>query len=390
MRHRSLSSTTSRSLTASRCGGVAILVVLSLLANHRLLYDEAADNYALPGTSSFVAGSDSSIVSSRPSLRKINETQQQHNNTTEDTATASIFWDSLDLLGEINCGKYKCLFHRKSNEQIAYLVGSNFRGYQFEEEWNMTWKFAQYLRSTFHIKHLYLEAPRRVMVLPTALETFTNRTWMKKSQPMYSGGHFASVQKVRLAPDPWKIVMVTRKGFKSFYDEKVLNKSSFISTFRNDIENALGALEAAPLLAQDYQIIMDGEGNIYQFDLDRVFLGGVFMHSEFQKKLANTYDKSTKLLHKMAAWSYKEQDLDGDNNHLKARYSRNGEAVLADYLRNSTSLSCKAMNTVRGMTGRKGDEEKEKVRAATLAMVLLVQTYDGPEGNEDGMWNCSL
>eukprot|EP00579_Thalassiosira_antarctica_P012520 CAMPEP_0201922468 /NCGR_PEP_ID=MMETSP0903-20130614/10494_1 /ASSEMBLY_ACC=CAM_ASM_000552 /TAXON_ID=420261 /ORGANISM="Thalassiosira antarctica, Strain CCMP982" /LENGTH=426 /DNA_ID=CAMNT_0048459613 /DNA_START=251 /DNA_END=1528 /DNA_ORIENTATION=- len=352
-----------------------------------------------------IAGPDA-VVPSRLSLRKSNETQHHENiieAVLDTTYTPSSFWSSLDLQGEINCGKYKCLFRQKVNhhgegggdhEQIAYLVGNNFRGYQFEAEWETTWKFAQYLQSTFHIKHLFLEAPRRVMVLPTALELFTNRTWRTRpKEPMYTGGQYAIVQKVRLAPNP-RVIVMERKwtAFQWLFREKAVNKTSFISTFRKDIDSALDALEAAPLLAQDFQIMIDGEGNIYQFDLDRVFLGGVYGHERFQKKFVKAYDGSTDILRRMAVWAWQQKGLNGENNHWKTRDSRHGEAVLTDNLGNSSSLSCKAMNTVIEMSGRKG-QEIEMTRDAKLMMVHLVETvmfdggqYDGPGGSEDGIW----
>jgi len=153
--------------------------------------------------------------------------------------------------------------------------------------------------------------------------------------------------------------------------------------------------------------MMDGQGNIYQFDLDRVFLAGAYYReASFDTKFSKAYDHSMEFLGRMAAWvelQLQEQGHDGtdedDRRDWKAGYDgeNNGEAVLKDHLRNSSSLSCQAFDMVNEMSGRKG--KGEKTRSAKIMMVQLVQRvmYDNGNGwddglkiTNDGMWNCTL
>lgn len=348
-------------------------------------------------------------------LRLSNTMVQHYGNTTVTeteadniTYTPSSFWGSLDLEGEINCGEYKCLFRPKKTSlhdrelgtnEYAYLVGSNFKGYQFEAEIKMAWHLAQYLKSTFNAKHLFLGPPGKVMVSHSALQFFQNQTWTRKprgpSEPIYQGGQFATVQKVRLAPQPWvRIDMYRNKWttFKYFYRENVVNRTRFINTLKNDVESALDILEAVPLLANDFQIMIDGEGSIYQFDLDRAFVDGAYKRGHFRRSIAKSLFKSTELLDDMRVWASSKRHRHQESHEiLKRGESQDWEAVVMDYLSDSSSLSCKALDEVENMSGKIGDE-RNKTREANLMMVHLVQRVMFNQGAQkyDGLWNCSL
>jgi len=359
--------------------------------------------------------------------------------------TSNSFWDALDLEGEVPCGRSKCLFRNikrvvprgKGGEGIAignnntsqhnqtgYLVGNNYRGNQFESEWDMTYQLAKYLQSKFsNIQHPYLEPPSRVRMLPLPLldATFANQTRRKRpDEPMYAPNEYASVQKVSIVPDPFIILMVRRwSTFKWFYRTQVTNKPSFVTRLQNDVTTTLNALRDVPLLAHDFQIIIDAHGNIHQFDLDRVFLGSLYKQDYFQQKFAKNYDGSVGLLERLATWSYREQqhihknmeDGDGkDEKNIedekmdttkKNSSERNGKNVLSHFLRNSTSLSCRAVDAVTKMSGtmmlaeeNKEEETRETNHDAKLMMVHLVQKImlsdDDKENDGDGMRNCSI
>mmetsp|Transcript_28012 Transcript_28012/g.67505 ORF Transcript_28012/g.67505 Transcript_28012/m.67505 type:complete len:438 (-) Transcript_28012:137-1450(-) len=329
-----------------------------------------------------------------------------------DAYETSDFWDSLDLKGEIDCGRCKCLFRQKitaSNdnkctgdgencqERVGYLVGSNYQGYQFETETRMAWRLANYLKSKFGIRHMLLDEPRKVIVSPSALEVFHNRTNKgPKRQQMYTGGQYATVQKVRIVPDAnwfiFKINNQSRATLKWLYREKVVNKTSFAITFKKDVERTLNVLNAVPLLACDFQMIVGSGGNIYQFDFERAFLGIERIYRQgFENRFPMEYDKAISFLRRLRGWS--------DGNKETAReddYPTKG-SVLRGYLNRTSSLSCEALDTVNNMSGRIG-EERRYTRAGRLMMILLVQMvifdtrHDDirPEGMEDGMWNCSV
>ena len=316
-------------------------------------------------------------------------------------------------MGKINCGKYKCLFRQKrdhqrenigrDNYEIGWLVGSTCRKHQFEAEMELAWKLAQQLRSTYQTNHLFLEAPRRVMVTPSALELFSSDRAYTANQrecekdPMYLRWNFTIVQKVKIAPNPMLVIKVSQRNswkysLRQFFRNKVVNKSSFLRTLREDIGPALYATEGVPLLGHDFQIIIDGEGNIYQLDLDRAFharlLGG-----EFIKSFAREYDDSIELLKSIASWAPNRRKEKKIRSTLKNRTT--GQSVLTNCLQKSSSLSCEALNVVREMSGWEGNKT-DRSRDAMLMMVHLVTTAlsfdrlhdDEPE--RKGMFNCTL
>jgi len=327
-----------------------------------------------------------------------------------DAYETSDFWDSLDLKGEIDCGRCKCLFRQKitaSNdnkctgdgencqERVGYLVGSNYQGYQFETETRMAWRLANYLKSKFGIRHMLLDEPRKVIVSPSALEVFHNRTNKgPKRQQMYTGGQYATVQKVRIVPDANRIIYTPKDKkwatFKWLYREKAVNKTSFEITLKKDVELTLNMLQAVPLLAYDFQMMVDSSGNVYQFDLDRAFVGRLY-YQDFENNFPMAYDKAISLLRKLRDW------LDGNKKTAQEDDHPTKGSVLRGYLNRTTSLSCEAFDTVNNMSGRIG-EGRRYSRAARLMMIHLVQmvifdsSHDDirPEGMEDGMWNCSV
>jgi hypothetical protein len=334
-------------------------------------------------------------------------------------ASSSDFWGSLDLNGDVKCGKYKCLFRQRTNhdggnvtvdDSIAYLVGSNCRRFQFEMEMELSWKLAQYLRSTHRIKHLFLDAPRRVMLTPIAVdEVFNSKRLFKKSRrsckrdPTYVKWNFTIVQKVRLVTD----TMITIKKntwtqFESYFDDEIVDKPLFVTNIGSHIGPALSAIESVPLLVHDFQILIDGRGNIYQFDLDRAFhagLGGKLNDGrgysgpgDFRETFVRDYDESMDILNFLSGWSMNRTR--GDIVHPRLTIRRRGESVLLDHLRNNNSLSCEAVYKVTEMS-----MQEEMTSDAALMMVHLVDTAlsldrrrhdDEPEDSKNGNRNCSM
>ncbi|KAL3794615.1 hypothetical protein ACHAW5_007938 [Stephanodiscus triporus] len=339
----------------------------------------------------------------------------------EDANTfSSRFWRSLDLSGDIKCGKYKCLFRQMidhngrgnvaGDDNIAFLVGSNCRRYQFETEMELSWKMAQYLQSTHQIKHLFLEAPRRVMRLPPAVdEIFNTKRLFKKSRRLcktdasYIKWNFTIVQKVRLVSAPmFTIKKNTWTQFEDFVDEEIADKQLFFNTFAEDIGPALSTIETVPLLVHDFQILVDGKGDIFHFDLDRSFhagLGGQLNDGrsysspgDFHKTFAQDFDESIEILNFLAVLSANQTQKKKIRSGLNERQS--GESLLMGNIRKFSTLLCKAVGIVREMTGR-----DEVTRDAALMMVHLVETAllfdrlqhdDMPDESEDQMRNCSL
>mmetsp|Transcript_11230 Transcript_11230/g.24703 ORF Transcript_11230/g.24703 Transcript_11230/m.24703 type:complete len:440 (+) Transcript_11230:75-1394(+) len=306
------------------------------------------------------------------------------------------FWGSLDLKKEILCGKNKCFFRKKKlngRGRVGYLVGSNserFKGNpnaaaQREKTWTVAWKLANYLKSK-GCNHLYQESPRQVMMDSTALQQFNSRTFRKTHsnhhEPMYTGELLVTVQKVRRAENPFVIKRSGGfTGFKKFFKHfkrhvaNKTNEESFVDTFKHDVYATLDAVEDMPLLAADFQFILDDKGHIQQFDLDRVVSGRAIFTSHFNRKFAKNYDDTTALLRKLAVWSAHRQGLGDEVKQLEMRDIRSGKAVVNDPLWNST-VSCEATNVVREL---KEGGARNGTRIATQMMAHLVHKvmFDG-------------
>jgi len=296
--------------------------------------------------------------------------------------SSSNFWKKIDLSKELSCGRYKCLFRDKMNGDVGYLIHSNHHiGPQFETEASIAYQVAEYMKSNFDTKHLYIDKPKKVKMIPlpeSHNKTYTERKRSREAPlPMYYSNQYAVVQKIQIAKDPWIIVMPP-KGYdkvKHMFRErnnKSTHKSSFKSTLREDTIAAIEALASIPLLADDYQIILDGDGNLYHFDIDRVFLGRFYKSQQFETTFIKNYDQSMDMLQEILTWT-KGNAFDEGNGY------RSGEEIIADYHLNMTRpLSCRALDTVRSMSGRiKQDriEEEEDVlnRTAMLMMIDIVE-----------------
>ena len=286
----------------------------------------------------------------------------------------SSLWGSLEF-GSIPCGEYKCLFRSQSSEGEAYLVGNNYLGYQYELETQMAWKLAQYLERTYHINHLYLDSPGKVMITQSALDQFQSQVDRDRKRPIYKAGQYATVQKVHLAPEPMVTVFAREwTKFKWLYRNKVTNRTAFREAIGQNVKPSMNALKAIPQLAIDYQIMVDAQGNIYQFDLDRVFLGKVYKQEEYQEKFAKAYHYSIRLLRRMTEFASSTASHHHENDGDEGDESfEEGHVVFAGYFANTSSISCRALETVNSMSGRIG-ERGNVTRAAKGMVAKLVQT----------------
>ena len=310
--------------------------------------------------------------------------------------SSSKFWEKIDLSKELSCGRYKCLFRDKINEDMGYLIHSNHHtGPQFQTEAEISYQVAEYMKSNFGIKHLYIDKPRKVKMIPMPAshnKTYTERKRSREApKPMYYANQYAVVQKIQIAKDPWIIVMPP-KGYdkvKHLFRErnnKSTHKSSFKSTLREDTMAAIEALQQVPLLADDYQIILDGDGNLYHFDIDRIFLGRFYKSQYFDTTFIKNYDQSMDMLLEILTWTN-----GNDRNADEGNGYRSGEEIISDY--QTRPLSCRALETVRSMTGRiKRDriEEEEDVFNGT-AMLMMIDSVEMILPDEmDKAMHCNL
>ena len=171
-------------------------------------------------------------------------------------------------------------------------------------------------------------------------------------------------------------------------NHKSTHKSSFKSTLRKDTIAAIEALQHIPLLADDYQIILDGDGNLYHFDIDRIFLGRFYKSQYFDTTFIKNYDQSMDMLREILTWTNGNDINASDWNSYKS-----GEEIISDYHLKTRPLSCRALDTVRSMSGRiKRDriEEDEDVLNRT-AMLMMIDSVEMILPDEmDKAMHCNL
>ncbi|EJK75828.1 hypothetical protein THAOC_02440 [Thalassiosira oceanica] len=262
------------------------------------------------------------------------------------------FWSSLILKG-ITCGEFKCLF-REIDSSTGYLISSNYGGVQFEEECYYSWLIAKYVDEKFGAKHLFLEAPRRVNIPDHFFLQFANETIRKgreaDGKPLYQADTDAVIQKVRLAPQPMKI-LTHGDGwttFKWMYRKKAQDRASFMKNFQSGINGTMKVLENLPLLAVDWQVMLDAHGYTYQFDLDRAFCS-----CPFEK------------------WKNCRQEW------------LHGGGILSRYNSSEMDLSCDAIDAMLKLKGRLGKPMKiERNSTQRKMMAELIQSiaFGGDEG----------
>ena len=101
----------------------------------------------------------------------------------------------------------------------------------------------------------------------------------------YQEGRNVVIQQVRVVPKDAQLI----KGGLLAQIDATLNsifelspdKPQFIKHFSKGIQLTLGAFRFEPLLAIDFQIMVDTLGNVYHVDLDRIFSNSEIYLSEF-------------------------------------------------------------------------------------------------------------
>jgi len=326
--------------------------------------------------------------------------EEAHNNIITSSSSSndiSNFWDNIDLNNnttKMNCGRYKCLFRDKMNEDIGYLIFSNHHtgtGIQFETEAETSYQVAEFMKLNFDIKHLYINKPIQVKMI--SLSNSYNQTLKgrrrhkskkKKNIPMYYANQYAIVQKIQIAKDPWIIISLPEgyRKLKYFYREKVsIRRSTFTNTLQKDTIAAIEALHHIPLLSNDYQIILDSNGNLYQFDIDRVFLGGIYKsHHHFNNTFIKYYDQCMKMLREILTWSSSSSHHGRSDGNTSTPYTvqgekyKSGKEILSKYHlnKNSSSSSCRASEVVGNMSGRIVEQKEVTTKTAMQMMIDLV------------------
>lgn len=314
------------------------------------------------------------------------------------------FWSSLDY-GNITCGQYKCLFRAKNETNTGYLVAHNLRGIQLYEETQQAWNLELYIGSRHKAKQLSISPPFKELVPVTfpqeeIVRDPRKRKGLYEKEQMYRGGEMATVQKVTLAPESILIITNEDRPAKWLY-RRVANKNTdFLETLREDLERTMSLLEDVPLLAVDFQVMVDEHGNLYHFDLDRAFVDSMYCRADFDERFVEDYDNTVAMLLGLYDWVLKKE-IESLPRRLKRRLVRDGmettrrkkvqsgSSIIMIYNSTTLALSCDAVRKFRSLKGRLNRMER-KGRSPKRMIGHLIQKIDTFNGKQMGRMGCSV
>jgi hypothetical protein len=181
------------------------------------------------------------------------------------------------------CGKTKCLYLLSSSPGFGYIVTQKIELKTLEE----TWEFGERLVKAHGIEHLS-EKPREMSNITDSFASFlsSNLTLHKdlrgnKFHMQFVGNSSVVVQKVKVVPKPFLILTCRFKKFtRTMMDlEKFVislrmtaaEANSFVCNLSQGINATKDLLMKERCLVSDFQAILDKEGNVNQFDLDRCY-----------------------------------------------------------------------------------------------------------------------
>ena len=345
----------------------------------------------------------------------------------------------LDLDREVYCGYFKCLFQtntavkisgsretrngaarptcaagRTIEYQTGYLIDMTNR---IDEAILDGWKLAQYLEAKFGIKHFYLEPPIQVKVENSRLFPIVMSVYKGEEKERYIQ-RFASmddvrttvVQKVAVVPNTYqkiKLINGILEGQRVYATEDriLASMEALLEAFRVergivdahaaarecgfflqlDIEMSrlIELLHHEPLMALDFQFILDTSGNLYHIDFDRVINFPVdhldpFNQTDFDALLRSMLDKSLRITTIIRQWIHttQQQDWEAEENMILA----------------AANLPCLATERVaiagyrwwgKGAGGRK---LRYPLRIAQLRRTIINGAYGGVDVTS---WDCN-
>ena len=201
-------------------------------------------------------------------------------------------WDYLENRGL--CGADKCFFRDIYDESIGYLISRNNRDdddQAYVHPIHEGYKLACYLQQAYGIHHFLSRPPFSVNVTTTLINAHLRNRHPKNTQrDMYTDTRPAVVQMVGVAPPSVMFLKSNLENSSIVQKLNVCMKNHMLANvterLAQDLQITLDILNAVPLLANDFQIMMDcNSGAVYHLDFDR-FVGGIF-HGNF----ADTFPK---------------------------------------------------------------------------------------------------
>ncbi len=207
------------------------------------------------------------------------------------TRNSDSLWHMIDLSTPGVCGHSKCFFKSKENpDEVGYAVSSY---HPATMRW--VWNQAQMLEEKYGSRHVYLEGPQTLKVSRDLLSIFRSLReqnfdvgTMHQDLHLKDFIHFAdprgpddeekmTIQKLRTIPRPFLEIGHSdrRKNFvKSEWDafiETIPDERLFSKRLLEECDKLEELLRVEPWLKMNFQILIDNEGRIFHFDLDRSY-----------------------------------------------------------------------------------------------------------------------
>ena len=195
------------------------------------------------------------------------------------TSPASEFhWDDVDLSQNGNCGWHKCFWRSVSNQTIGYLVAEEKQYAQMRDAVEV----ALTIQDKFGSKHFHLD-----LYVVNVTKDFKEKLNGLVHQPareargMESKGIYRSTQliieKVMIAPDPALFFAAAKANLQLTVNQLedfrplIPDKEAFRRQIDIEHERLTKVLADNPLLALDFQAVIDPAGNLFHIDLDGHF-----------------------------------------------------------------------------------------------------------------------
>ncbi len=346
--------------------------------------------------------------------------------------------EDLDLDREVYCGFFKCLFQTNTvvkisgretrndgarpkcaagqtiEYQTGYLIGKTN---EMDEAILDGWKIAQYLEAKFGIKHFFLEPPIQVNVkdfplVPiflSILKGAERESYIQRLE-FVGAGATTVVQKVAVAPNTFQKIKVIVDFLENEHvyatENKILasmealldasiaergipdarveaRECGFFSQLDIEMTRLIELLHHEPLMALDFQFILDTSGNLYHIDLDRVVnfpnqhTLKPFNQTNFDANLRSMLDKSLRITTIIRQWIHTKQQQDWEDEE---------NMILA-----ATNLPCLATERV-AIGGRKTTSAMKGILRYPLQIALLQRMImDGAYGGANvTSWDCNV
>lgn len=189
--------------------------------------------------------------------------------------TLDFDWDDVDLTKKGNCGWHKCFWRSVSNQTLGYLIAEERQYRQMQ----IAVDVALDLEKNFNSKHFHLD-----LVVVNVTEEFKDQLNSLVDQParrsrgLKMQGIYKSqqliIEKVLIAPDPALFFGSAKANRQLTEDQlpkfrsKISDKEAFRNQVKAEHKRLVEVFKHNPLLALDFQAVIDPAGHLYHIDLD--------------------------------------------------------------------------------------------------------------------------